>query len=41
MKVGTLDDQEWHLTLEIPTYRMTHAKRERESTYGKQHQDKV
>jgi hypothetical protein len=28
--MGTLDDQEQHLALEMPTSRMTHAERERE-----------
>jgi hypothetical protein len=32
VEVGTLDDQERHLALEMPTSRMTHAKRERENT---------
>jgi hypothetical protein len=37
----TLDDQEQHLTLEMPTSRTAHAKRERESTPTKQHQGKA
>jgi hypothetical protein len=36
-----LDDQEWHLTLEMPTSRTAHAERERESTPAKQHKDKA
>jgi multidrug resistance efflux pump len=40
-EVGTLDDQEWHLALEMPTSRMAHAERERESTPAKQHQGKA
>jgi hypothetical protein len=30
MEAGTLDDQERHLTLVMPTSRMAHAKRKRE-----------
>jgi hypothetical protein len=40
-EVGTLDDQEWHVALEMPTSRMAHAERERESTPTKQHQGKA
>jgi hypothetical protein len=40
-KSKTLVDQERHLTLEMPTSRMAHAKRERESTPVKQHQGKA
>jgi hypothetical protein len=37
----TLDDQEWHLTLEIPTSKTAHTGRERENTPTKQHQGKA
>jgi hypothetical protein len=37
----TLDDQEQHVTLEMPTSRTAHAERERESTPTKQHQGKA
>jgi hypothetical protein len=33
MEAGTLDDQEWHLALEMPTSRMAHAERERERAH--------
>jgi 3-phenylpropionate/cinnamic acid dioxygenase small subunit len=36
----TLDDQEWHLALEMPTSRTAHTVRERENTSVKQHQGK-
>jgi hypothetical protein len=41
VEAGTLNDQEWHLALEMPTSRMAHAEWERESTPAKQHQGKV
>jgi hypothetical protein len=31
--MGTLDDQEWHLTLEMLTSRTAHAERERERAH--------
>jgi hypothetical protein len=31
----TLDDQEWHLAIEMPTSEMAHAGRERENTHAK------
>jgi hypothetical protein len=37
----TLDSQEWHLALEIPTSRIAHADRERDNTPTKQHQGKA
>jgi hypothetical protein len=37
----TLDDQEWHLALEISTSEMPHVGRERENTPIKQYQDKA
>jgi hypothetical protein len=37
----TLDDQEWHLALEIPTSKTAHTGRERENTTAKQHQGKA
>jgi hypothetical protein len=37
----TLDDQERHLALEIPTSEMDYARRERENTPAKQHQAKA
>jgi hypothetical protein len=36
----TLHGIEWHLALEMPASRMTHAERERESTPVKQYQGK-
>jgi hypothetical protein len=41
VKAETLDDQERHLALELPTSKMAHADRERENTPAKQHQGKV
>jgi hypothetical protein len=40
MKATTLDDQEWHLAIEMPTSKMAHAKRERVNTPAKQFQGK-
>jgi hypothetical protein len=40
-KTGTLDDQEWHLVLKMPTSRTTHAERERENIPTKQHKGKA
>jgi hypothetical protein len=39
MEAGTIDDQEWHLALEMPTSRTAHV--ERENTPAKQHQGKA
>jgi hypothetical protein len=36
-KVKTLDDQEWHLALEMPTSRMMHPERERERERERAH----
>jgi hypothetical protein len=41
VKVKTLDDREWHLTLEMSITRMAHADKEREKTPAKQHQGKA
>jgi hypothetical protein len=41
VKAKTLDDQEWHIALEMPTSRTAHADRERENTPTKQHQEKA
>jgi hypothetical protein len=40
MEAGTLDDQERHLALEMPTSRMAHIEMERVSTPEKQYQGK-
>jgi hypothetical protein len=40
-EVKTLDGQERHLALEMPTSRIVHAKKERESTPAEQHQGKA
>jgi hypothetical protein len=40
MEAGTLDNQERHLTLEMPTSRTAHVERKRENIPAKQHQDK-
>jgi hypothetical protein len=40
VEAKTLDDQERHIALEMPTSKTAHAEREREHTY-KQHQGKV
>jgi hypothetical protein len=41
VEARTLNDQERHLALEVPTSKMAHAEKERESTPVKQHQDKA
>jgi hypothetical protein len=41
VEAGTLDEQELHLALEMPTSRMAHAEKERESTPAKEYQDKA
>jgi hypothetical protein len=41
MEAKAFDDREWHLALEIPTLRTTHADRGRESTPAKKHQGEV
>jgi hypothetical protein len=41
VEAGTLDEQERHLALEMPTSRTAHVKRERESTPAKEYQDKA
>jgi hypothetical protein len=41
VEAKTPDDQEWHLALQMPTSRATHADRERENTPTKQHQGKT
>jgi hypothetical protein len=40
-RIETLDDQERHLTLEIPISEMAHDRRERDNTPAKQYQDKA
>jgi hypothetical protein len=40
VEAKTLDGQEWHPALEMPTSRMAHAERERENTPVKPHQGK-
>jgi hypothetical protein len=37
----SLNTQEWHIALEMPTSEKAHAGRERESTSVKQHQGKA
>jgi hypothetical protein len=37
----TLDDQEWHIALEMPILKIAHAVRERENTPAIQHQGKA
>jgi hypothetical protein len=41
VEVGTLDNQEWHLALEMSTSRMAHAERKRENIPAKQHRVKA
>jgi hypothetical protein len=41
VEAESLNDQERHLALEMPTLRMAHVDRERENTHAKQHQGKA
>jgi hypothetical protein len=41
LREWSLDEQEWHLALEIPTSETAHVERERENTHAKQHQGKA
>jgi hypothetical protein len=40
-EVKTLNGQEWHIALEMPTWRTAHAKNGGESTPAKQYQGKA
>jgi hypothetical protein len=41
MEAKTLDNQKWHLALEMPTSEMAHIGRERENIPAKQQHDKA
>jgi hypothetical protein len=36
LRERSLDEQEWHLSLEMPTSEMAHVERERENTHAEE-----